>query len=396
MAATDRKLTAAERALAERYLAFQASSARLGARLVLPLALAVTGLGFWIANESVGAALALWVLGAGLLAFVFFVARQVRFRVEDRARRLRGVCSSQLVPRLGKFFLLGGSRVTLLPGWESFWRDGAEVEVDVCYLLRPNANQPAVVLLLSLPPLSAELAAQQSPLASRGNGWLALNAITLALAFLASLWLLSADSEEVLGTALYLNAPKHFASISELLQQAEAPTGVEIEIEKAYRVALDAESYLVELHEDERKDFVPLALPSSDDSVSASAQAEAQARFNRELERLKERVLAKPHESVLEKAEGYLPGSVRPVANVHGILRKSPAPLAFVTDARSDAPAIWIRFLLAISAFAVTLVFAARRQRAADRALLDWQTRVLAQQAVTTSADSTCAPAKSS
>jgi hypothetical protein len=376
--ATHRKLTAAEKALAERYLALEARSARLGARLILPFGVGVIGLGFWIANESAGAALAFWVLGAGLLAFPYFVARQVRFRVEDRARRVRGVCSSEFVPKLGKFYLLGGSRVTLSPGWDSFWNDGAEIEVDVCYLLKPKANAPAIVLLLSLPPLSAEFEEQQ-PLAPQGNGWLALNAIALALAFMAGLWLFLADSEEILGTALHLKAPKHFASVSELLQQGEAPTGVEIEIEKAYRVALDAESYLVELHEDERKDFAPLTLPSSDDSVSAHAQADAQARFNQELERLKERVLAKPRESVLEKGgEGHLPGSVEPVTNLHGILRKSPAQLTFSLDARSDAPAIWMRFLAAVSAFAITLVLAVRRQRAANRALVEWQQRALA------------------
>lgn len=377
--ATHRKLTAAEKALAERYLALEARSARLGARLILPFGVGVIGLGFWIANESAGAALAFWVLGAALLAFPFFVAAQMRFRVEDRARRVRGVCSSEFLPKLGKVYLLGGSSVTLSPGWDSFWNDGAEIEVDVCYLLKPKVNAPAIVLLLSLPPLSAELEEQQLPLAPQGNGWLALNAIALALAFIAGLWLFLADSEEILGTALHLTAPKHFASVSELLQQGEAPTGVEIEIERAYRVAFDAESYLVDLHEDERKDFAPLSLPSSDDSVSPSAQAEAQARFNQQLGRLQERVLAKPHESVLEKGgEGHLPGSVEPVTNLHGILRKSPAQLTFVIDARSDAPAIWLRFLLAISAFTVTLVLAVRRQRAANRALVEWQQRALA------------------
>lgn len=379
MVAKDRKLTAAEKALAERYLALEAGSARLGARLMLPFAVGVIGLGFWMASKSAGVALACWVMGAGMLAFPSFVARQVRFRVEDRARRVRGACSSEFVPKLGKFHLLGGSRVTLAPGWDTFWKDGAEIEVDVCYLLKPKKNEPAVVLLLSLPPLSAEFEAQQLPLAPQGNGWLALNAITLALAIMTTLWLFFADSEEILGTALHLKSPKQFASVSALLQQGEAPTGVEIDIAKAYRVALDAESYLVELHEDERKDFAPLTLPSSDDSVSATAQAEEQARFNQELGRLKERVLAKPHESVLEKGgEGHLPGSVEPVTNLHGILRKSTGQLTFVLDAQSDAPAIWLRFLVAISAFAVTLVFAVRRQRVANRALLEWQKRALA------------------
>jgi hypothetical protein len=78
---------------------------------------------------------------------------------------------------------------------------------------------------------------------------------------------------------------------------------------------------------------------------------------------------------------GQLPGSVQPVSNVHGILRKTSTQLTFVTDARSDAPTIWICFLLASSAFAITLVLAVRRQRVANRELIDWQKRMLAQQA---------------
>lgn len=380
MAATHRKLTAAERALAERYLALEARSARLGVRLILPFGVGVIGLGFWIAKDSAGAALAFWALGAFLLAFPFFVARQVRFRIEDRARRVQGICSSEIVPKIGKLYLLGGSRVSLLPGWDSFWTDGVQVEVDVCHLLKPKQNTPAVVLLLSLPPVSAELEAQQ-PLANQGNGWLALNAIALALAFIATLWLFLADSEEILGTALNLNAPKHFASVSELLRQGEPPTGVEIEIAKAYRVALDAESYLVELREDDRKDFAPLTLPSSDDSVSFDAQAEAQARFNQALQGLKERVLAKPHDSLFEQGgEGHLPGSIEPVQHLRGIVRKSPTKLTFVLGATSDAPGVWLRFLAAVAAFGVTGVFALRRQRAANRALVEWQRRMVAAQ----------------
>lgn len=376
--ATHRKLTVAERALAQRYLGVEARSARLGMRLILPVGVGVLGLGFWIANESAGAALAFWLLGAFLLAFPFFVGRQVRFRIEDRAHRLRGVCSSEVVPKLGKFYLLGGGRVALSPGWDSFWVDGAQIEVDACYLLKPNQNVPAVILLLSLPPLSAELEAELPPLANQGNGWLALNAIALALAFLAGLALFMADSEEILGAALHVNAPKRFASVSELLRQGEVPAGVEIEIERAYRVALDAESYLVELREDERQDFAPLSLPSSDDSVSADAQAEEQARFNRALLDRKERVLAKTHDSLFEQGEGHLPGSVEPVKGLRGIVRKSPGRLTFVNGATSEAAGVWGRFLAAFAGFGVTLVFALRRQRAANRALIDWQKRVLA------------------
>ena len=190
--ATHRKLTAAERKLAERFLEIEASSARLGSRLLVVLVVGVSGLGCFMAPQAPQVAVFFWCLAAALLLFAYLIRGLANLRVEDRAYRVRGVCSSKFVPKQGTFYLLGRNRVELSPGWESFWVDGAEIEVDVCHIVKANTNVPTITVLLSLPPLSAELPLLAHP----GNGWLALNAIALALAFLAGLALLFADSED--------------------------------------------------------------------------------------------------------------------------------------------------------------------------------------------------------
>jgi hypothetical protein len=338
-----RALTAAERALVQRYSELEARSHRLANWILLPCALGMVIFGFIVMKRSGGVGFAICLMGVGLALLPQLIGRLTRAQVDDRVSKLRGVCSTRTAAKLGTLHFVGESQVYLPLGWDAFWPEGTHLETEVC-----RCNAAGSLLLLWLPEISAESEAQLPPLTQQGNGWAALSAILLAACIVAGSSLLGqAKSGHVLGALLYWRAQTEYASVAELLKQGEVPVGVEVEIADSYRLALWGESYLLDLRPDEHAAFSQLLQPATGEVQLAALQ---------------ELVRAKRYDALPEQGERHEVGSLAPVEHVRGIISGYPNRFLFETGATSDTRS-WAYFALSLVAFAFTTVLALRRHR---------------------------------
>lgn len=150
-----RKLTAVEQALVDGYFARERKIQSVIGWTLGFVGLGVVLFGFKVFTDAPGPALGLFALGVFVISFPRLIATLTRRRPSSFAVRVRATCRSELVQG-GMIPWLGPFRVEMLASWVPLWRDGAEVEVDVCPLLHRTRDQVVAVFLLSLPGVSSK------------------------------------------------------------------------------------------------------------------------------------------------------------------------------------------------------------------------------------------------
>lgn len=151
--AAQRTLTVAEQALVARYFARQKRVMTIVSWGLAAVGLGIIFVGCRLISDAPGPAVGFGALGLFVIALPRWIAAVARRRPSPVALRVRATCRTEWVQG-GMIPWLGSFRVEMLPEWVPSWRDGAELEIDVCPLLHRSRNDVVAVFLLAPPSTS--------------------------------------------------------------------------------------------------------------------------------------------------------------------------------------------------------------------------------------------------